>query len=362
MNPIVEKIIQLKESHPANIAVQCFDAEYFSSLDSGLQQRLLDCMQSGIDNPESEMGCYACQADDYDVLRPFFAKAISRYHGQDSQSRHVSDWTIPDGDMLDIAEFGLPPLSLRIRVGRNFADLPLTSAMTQQDRTSLEKRMADVFEQLQSNPELAGTYVSLTPGHPNQLTQQEYEKLVADHVMFKAMDADPYLISAGIAGDWPHGRGCYYTPDHSFIVWVGEEDHLRIMCMKTGTKLKRVLDQLHSALQFIERSAASPFARSQDFGTVTTCPTNLGTGMRASVHLNLPHLTTGGSLDKVKEIAAPLGLGIRGMGGEHTPIGPDGTVDVSPRARLYITEGNIVHRLYDGIGQLIKAEQNLSSH
>ncbi len=318
-------------------------------------------MRSGLDNPDSEMGCYACLVDDYEVLRPFFAKAISRYHGIDDQSHHVSDWTVPQGDMLDITKFGLPALSLRIRVGRNFADLPLTSAMTLQDRTSLETRMAAVFERLQSNPELAGTYVSLTPGHPNQLTKPEYEKLVADHVIFKAMDADPYLISAGIAGDWPHGRGCYFTRDHSFIVWVGEEDHLRIMCMKKGTKLKLVLDQLHSALQIIERSADSPFARSNDFGTVTTCPTNLGTGMRASIHLNLPHLTAGGSVDRVKEIAAPLGLGIRGMGGEHTPIGADGTVDVSPRARLCITEGEIVSRLYEGIGQLIEAERRLAS-
>lgn len=58
--------------------------------------------------------------------------------------------------------------------------------------------------------------------------------------MFKDMAADPYLASAGIASDWPHGRGCYVSEDRGFIIWVGEEDHLRIMCMKKGTLLNEV--------------------------------------------------------------------------------------------------------------------------
>ena len=50
--------------------------------------------------------------------------------------------------------------------------------------------------------------------------------------MFKNMTDDPCLAAAGIANDWPYGRGCYISEDKEFIVWVGEEDHLRIMCMK----------------------------------------------------------------------------------------------------------------------------------
>jgi hypothetical protein len=66
------------------------------------------------------------------------------------------------------------------------------------------------------------------------LVVEEYQGLVKAHIMFKDMADDPYLASAGIASDWPHGRGCYISADKQFIVWVGEEDHLRIMCMKTG--------------------------------------------------------------------------------------------------------------------------------
>jgi protein-arginine kinase len=52
------------------------------------------------------------------------------------------------------------------------------------------------------------------------------------------------LAAAGIASDWPHGRGCYVSEDKQFVIWVGEEDHLRIMCMFKGTVLNDVFDRL----------------------------------------------------------------------------------------------------------------------
>ena len=60
--------------------------------------------------------------------------------------------------------------------------------------------------------------------------------------------------------------------------------------------------------------------------------------MRASVHVKVPNLTKDGTDRKVKKICKPLGLGVRGLGGEHTPIGADGTVDISPKARFCISE------------------------
>ena len=63
--------------------------------------------------------------------------------------------------------------------------------------------------------------------------------------MFKDMSNDVYLLSAGIAKDWPYGRGCYVSEDKEFIIWVGEEDHLRIMCMKKGNVLTDVFNRLH---------------------------------------------------------------------------------------------------------------------
>jgi protein-arginine kinase len=180
--------------------------------------------------------------------------------------------------------------------------------------------------------------------------------LVDTHIAFKDMSADKYLLSAGIAQHWPHGRGVYISEDKGFIIWCGEEDHLRIMCMEKGTILNSVFDRLRAALDVVSGIEGLEFAVSPDFGVVTSCPTNLGTGMRASLHIQLPNLTADGTDAKAKSIAKPLGLSVRGLGGEHTPIGADGTVDISPSARFCIKEAEIITALYKGIEQLKAAE------
>lgn len=58
------------------------------------------------------------------------------------------------------------------------------------------------------------------------------------------MSVDSFLLSAGIAQDWPHGRGCYISADEGFVIWVGEEDHLRIISMKKTTVLNEIFDRL----------------------------------------------------------------------------------------------------------------------
>merc|ERR1711865_280972 len=98
--------------------------------------------------------------------------------------------------------------------------------------------------------------------------------------------------------------------------------------------------------------------RDENYGYVTSCPSNLGTGMRASVHVKIPNLTKDGTDVKAKNVCKPLGLAVRGTGGEHTPIGADGTVDISPSARLFIKEKEIIGKLYEGIEKLMAIESS----
>merc|ERR1712019_273543 len=121
------------------------------------------------------------------------------------------------------------------------------------------------------------------------------------------------------------------------------------MCMKKGSKLNEVFDRLREGLDVVESIEGIEFATSDKYGYVTSCPSNLGTGMRASVHIKLPNLTSDGTDKKAKEVASPLGLSVRGTGGEHTPIGADGTVDISPSKRFCISEAEIITALYLGI-------------
>ena len=367
MQKQVATILKIKEANPENIAAVVFDVDYFNSLNKSQKVRLLKCVKSGIKNPDSTVGCYACQPDDYDIFKPFFAKVLERYHNVDlSAKKHVNNWSLdsvdglPADGKLDLTKLGLPALSIRVRTGRNLKRFPLPGSMTKQDRIDMEKAMGKVMDQLISMPQYGGRYVSITPGHPNFINEAEYQELVDAHIMFKSMAADKFLVEAGISGDWPHGRGCYISNDKGFIIWVGEEDHLRIMCMGKGTILNDVFDRLKVAIDIVEDLIEGGCAKSDEFGVVTSCPTNVGTAMRASVHIQLPKLTADGTDAKAKAICKPLGLSVRGLGGEHTAIGADGTVDISPSARFCISEAEIIAALYKGI-ELVKKKEDEES-
>ena len=112
--------------------------------------------------------------------------------------------------------------------------------MTKADRINFEKTMLSAFAKLIADPSYGGAVNSLTPNkdwsevtgearNPNLISPARYQELVDAHVMFKDMDADPFLKSAGISAHWPCGRGCYQSADGGFIIWFGEEDQLRIM-------------------------------------------------------------------------------------------------------------------------------------
>ena len=109
---------------------------------------------------------------------------------------HVNSWdtsTLPDqpeDGKFNLMELGLPPLSMRVRVGRNLSDFPLPGAMFEHQRVALERKMCNAFDVLIANPAFGGQYYSLTPGHKNQMSELQYNKLVKDHIMFKDMSKD----------------------------------------------------------------------------------------------------------------------------------------------------------------------------
>ena len=249
---------------------------------------------------------------------------------------------------------------MRVRVGRNLVGFNLPGNMSKEERIKFELRMLPAFEQL--IVKYGGKVHSLTPDfgdngvNPNLLSDEEYKALVDAHVMFKDMAADPFLNSAGISNDWPYGRGCWQSEDKMRIIWFGEEDQLRIMCMKKGSNLLEVFTNLNEMLKTVQDIEGIEFAKDDKYGYITSCPSNLGTGMRASVHVKIPKLTSDGTDKKAKEVCKPLGLSVRGTGGEHTPIGADGTVDISPSSRLFIKESEIIGKLYEGIEKLMEIE------
>jgi creatine kinase/arginine kinase len=218
--------------------------------------------------------------------------------------------------------------STRIRVGRNFAEYPLGSAVTREQRNVIESKVVAALSKFTG--ELKGKYYSL-----GNLTAEEKKQLTADHFLFKG--DDKYLQSAFLERDWPEARGIFHNDNKTFLVWVNEEDQLRIISMQPGADIHAVFDRLSRAAAHIEKHAS--FAHDGHLGYITSCPTNLGTALRASVHIKLPLL----SKDKAafQAIADKYYVQIRGIHGEHSESDL-GIFDISNKRRLGRSEKDLV--------------------
>ena len=96
------------------------------------------------------------------------------------------------------------------------------------------------------------------------------------------------MESCGLNRDWPEGRGIFHNKEKTFLVWINEEDQLRIISMQKGADILAVFTRLSIAASEIEKVAK--FSQDDRLGYITSCPTNLGTALRASVHVKLPLL------------------------------------------------------------------------
>jgi creatine kinase/arginine kinase len=235
--------------------------------------------------------------------------------------------------------------STRIRVGRNLADYPLGTAVTRQQRREIEQKVVDALSKFEGD--LKGKYYSLA-----SMTPAEKKQLIEDHFLFK--EGDKYLESCGLERDWPEGRGIFHNENKTFLVWVNEEDQLRIISMQPGSDIRQVFERLSRAAAGIEKIAK--FAHDDHLGYITSCPTNLGTGMRASVHIKLPKLQH--QKEEFQAIADKYYVQIRGAHGEHTET-DDGVFDISNLRRLGRSEVELVQDMYNGVKAMIKREKEL---
>ncbi len=234
-------------------------------------------------------------------------------------------------------------LSTRIRVARNIEGVAFPPAISATAQLELEQRIVSVLENLKG--EFAGTYYSLM-----DMIEEVQARLIQLHFLFKK--GDRFLESAGVNRHWPAGRGIFYTKDKKFLVWVNEEDHLRIISMQQGGGLATVYERLRIAVAHIGERLQ--FARSNRLGYLSSCPTNLGTTMRASVHIRLPQLSR---REDFLTLCNEMQLSVRGVHGEHSDS-EDGVWDISNKQRLGITEVDCIQILHDGLEKLLQLEES----
>ncbi len=306
---------------------------------------LEQAINSGVQNIDSGIGVYAGDEESYELFAPLFDTIIEAYHGFGKEDKHQSNLNPDDLNAPNPDPEGNYIVSTRIRVGRNVDNMPLGTAISKEQRDQVESSVVEGLSRLKG--ELSGRYYPLLG-----MDKEAQDALIKDHFLFK--EGDRFLDTAGLNRDWPAGRGIYHNNDKTFLVWVNEEDQLRIISMQKGGDIKEVFTRLVNAIKRIETRV--PFSYNDHLGYITSCPTNLGTAMRASVHIAVPKLAK--DMESFKAITDKYHLQIRGIHGEHSES-EGGIYDISNRRRLGITEVEAVQDMADGVTALIAAEKAL---
>merc|ERR1711950_137602 len=155
-------------------------------------------------------------------------------------STHTSDMTV--SKIVGNIASDVPVHSARIRVGRSIDGFGLSPGITKDQRVGVEKLMINAVKNFPAD--LAGNYYPLT-GMDEKVRQQ----LVDDHFLF--VSGDRNLTVAGMERDWPEGRGIIHNDAKTFLIWINEEDQLRIISMQKGGDVKGVFGRLARGIKAV---------------------------------------------------------------------------------------------------------------
>ena len=195
------------------------------------------------------------------------------------------------------------------------------------------------------------------------------DKALADELrgngnLFQKPTGPALLAAAGAGRDWPNNRGIYCADSRKFFIWVNEEDHMRIISMEEGGNIISIFKRWSKGIQTIKKlleDQGSGYQFDDHFGYIHTCPSNLGTGLRASAMILLPLLSDALTPHQLEDFAKRFGVQARGGNGEHTPAGPGGKWDISNYQRIGFSEVELVQKMINGVEALIAVEQKLET-
>jgi protein arginine kinase len=251
---------------------------------------------------------------------------------KDTINNAGSKWmegTGPDNDTV---------ISSRIRLARNIIGYPFPHFMK-------ETQAEQIFHAVQlavTDKELIAEIGKLEFTNLTELTDTERMILVEKHLV------SPQHIEN------PKNRAVAITADESVSIMVNEEDHLRIQCLQPGLQLEETWALADRIDDLIEKNLDYSFCEKR--GYLTSCPTNVGTGLRASVMLHLPCLVMGKQVGKIMHAISQLGLAVRGYYGEGTEAYGN-LFQVSNQVTMGQTEEEIVKNLLTVTKQIVVQER-----
>ena len=243
---------------------------------------------------------------------------------------NLGEWLRGLGPESDIV------VSSRIRLARNLADMPFGNRASVDQKTETETRAREAIAAAELPYSLEFVDVAkLTPIDRQFLVERQ-------------------LMSRELASVLDGPRGVAFNENESVSVMVNEEDHLRLQVMRSGLALDEAwtdIDRLDDAL---ERRLT--YAFHDQFGYLTACPTNVGTGMRASVMLHLPALSLTKEIEKLFRSLQKINLVVRGLYGEGSRASGD-LYQISNQVTLGKSEARVMQEIREVIDQILQYER-----
>ncbi|MGE5677864.1 MAG: protein arginine kinase [Pseudomonadota bacterium] len=241
----------------------------------------------------------------------------------------MKGWMQGNGPHSDII------LSSRIRLARNISGTPFPAGLDEDKSQIVLDRVRESLSQGKS-PIRFRNYIM------KELSPVERQCLVERH-----------LISPGLLKNSTSGAAII-SDDEMLSIMVNEEDHIRIQAILPGLQIKKSWELASSIDDELEQSLE--YAYNENWGYLTSCPTNVGTGMRASVMVHLPALNITGNMSKILQAVAHIGLTIRGMYGEGTEM-VGNIFQISNQITLGRAEEEIADNLTAVTKQIIEKEK-----
>jgi protein arginine kinase len=243
----------------------------------------------------------------------------------------LSDWmkgTGPDSDIV---------ISSRVRIARNLDSYPFPMLATNQQSKDVLDQTASVLED-----EELSTVSNFT-----------LLELAAMNDLQKRVLVEKHLISPALANESRNGA-VILSDNESVSIMVNEEDHLRIQCLYAGFQIREAWDLANQIDDIFETKL--DYAFDERKGYLTSCPTNVGTGIRASVMLHLPALVLTQQINRILSAITQVGLAVRGLYGEGSEA-LGNLFQISNQITLGQSEDEIIDNLYSVVRQIIEHER-----
>jgi protein arginine kinase len=244
--------------------------------------------------------------------------------------RKPAEWMRTDGPHSDIV------VTSRVRLARNLVGHAFPGWARSEGRQKLLEVVRPAVEQLAEMKDAFSQEMA-------KLSPIEKQVLVERHLVSREHAAK--------------GGGCaaVMNRNQSVSIMINEEDHLRIQSLRPGLQLMNAYQVLDKIDDELERCL--PYAYDRQYGYLTACPTNLGTGLRASAMLHLPGLVLSDQINQTIQAANKIGLAVRGLYGEGTEALAN-LFQISNQTTLGQDEKSIIEHLDKVISRIIENEEN----